>query len=58
MPRALAGDERLQVHPGAEAVAGAGQDADREAVIGVELVERGGDAVGQCPLTALRASGG
>ncbi len=39
----LAGDERLQVHPGAEALAGAGQHADRQAVVAVELVERGGD---------------
>ena len=39
-PRALAGHERLEVHPGAEAGAGAGDDAHRQVAVGVELVER------------------
>ena len=46
-PRALAGDEGLEVHAGAEARAGAGDDADREVAVGVELVERRRHALGQ-----------
>ena len=46
-PRALAGDEGLEVHAGAEARARAGEDADREVAVGVELVERRGDPLGQ-----------
>ena len=42
--RALAGDERLQVHAGAERAAGAGEHADPQLVVAVELVERGGHA--------------
>ena len=46
-PRALARDERLEVHPGAEALARAGEDADAQLVVAVELVERRGDALGE-----------
>ena len=45
--RALALDEGLQVHAGAEALAGAGEDRHLQVVVGVEAVERGGDAGGQ-----------
>ena len=41
----------------AQKPAGAGDDADAQVVLGVELVERRGHAVGDAPLTALRASG-
>jgi len=54
---ALAGDERLQVHSRGEPLAGAGEDADAELVVGVELVERRRDSLGSAALTALRASG-
>src|SRR5215212_8553208 len=46
-PWPLAGGERLEVHAGAEALAGAGQDADGDVVGFVEVVERRGDAFGQ-----------
>ncbi len=46
-PGPLAGDERLQIHAGAEALAGAGEHPDAERVLAVELVERGGDAFGR-----------
>ncbi len=39
-PRPFAGHERLQVHARAEAAPGTGQDADRERVVCVQLVER------------------
>ena len=39
----LARDEGLEVHAGAEAAARAGEDADGERVVAVELVQRGGD---------------
>ena len=45
-PRALAGGERLQVHPRAEALALACDHAEAELVVGVELVERGGHRLG------------
>ena len=46
-PRALAGHEGLEVHARAEARAGAGDDADREVAVGVELVERRRHPFGQ-----------
>src|SRR5512133_2899919 len=46
-PRALAGDEGLEVHARAEARAGALDDADREVAVGVELVERRRHPFGQ-----------
>ena len=45
-PRRLALDERAEVHPRAEEAAGAGEDADGERVVGVELVQRAADALG------------
>ena len=45
-PWTLARRERLQVHPGAEALALAGDHADAEPVVAVELVERGGHRLG------------
>ena len=41
----LARDERLEVHAGAEALAGAGEHADGQPRVVVELVERVGDSL-------------
>ena len=46
-PRALARHEGLQVHARAEALAGAGEHADAQVGVGVELVQRGRHALGQ-----------
>ena len=43
--RALAGDERLQVHAGAEAPPAPVSTPTLQLVVAVELVERGGDAL-------------
>ena len=45
-PGRLAADERAQVHAGAEEAAGAGEHADRQRVVAVELVQRARDARG------------
>ena len=37
----------LRSMPAQNALARAGEDADGEVVVGVEIVERGGDALGQ-----------
>ena len=42
----LAGHERLEIHAGAEALAGPGEHAERQPGVGVELVQRGGDPLG------------
>src|SRR4051812_33254864 len=45
--RGLALHECLEVHAGAEPTAGAGEHPDTQAVVVVELLERGGDPFGQ-----------
>ena len=45
-PGRLALDERAQVHARAEEAAGAGEHADRQGVVAVELVQRARDALG------------
>src|SRR3954451_10067785 len=51
--RRLAIHVRLQAHAGAEASARAGEHADAETVVGVELVEPGGDPLGQGPVDGV-----
>jgi hypothetical protein len=46
----LALEERLEVHAGAERVAGTSEDRDNEVVAILELVDRGGDALGDRPV--------
>ena len=46
-PRALSSDEGLQVHPGGEALARAGEHAHLQVVVGVEHVEGRGDPMCQ-----------
>ena len=41
------GEERLEVHPGAEAATGAGQHAGGEPVVAVELVDGGEQALAE-----------
>ena len=43
--RALALDERTEIHARGEALAGAGEDADLEVVVGVQRVQRVRDAL-------------
>ena len=43
----LALDERAEVHARGEEAAGAGEHADGQAVVAVELIERAGDALGE-----------
>ena len=57
-PRRLALDERAEVHAGAEVAAGAGEHADRQLVVGVELVQRArATPAASAALTAFRTSG-
>ena len=47
VPGGLALDERAEIHARAEEAAGAGEHAHRQAVVGVELLERVADAFGE-----------
>jgi hypothetical protein len=53
----LAGDERLEVHAGAEPLAGAGDDRDRHVVRAVEVVQGVRDALGHRPVDRVAGIG-
>src|SRR5690606_3929123 len=55
--RQFAGDEGFQVHAGAEGATGASQNGDAQVRVAFELIDRGGNAVGESLVGGILGGG-